>query len=138
MFPSEPIAGGSSFPKEEKLCSKKLFGLLFQQGQKINQFPFRMIFLENELEVKVPAQIAFSVPKRNFKKAVDRNKIKRWMREVYRKNKTIHLPFLLQSGKQFAILFVYIGNQVPDYSITEEKIKLLLNKFAEGLKNNIG
>lgn len=138
MLSSATYTGGASFPKEEKLCSRKTFGYLLEKGEKLQQYPFRMVFLETSLDAHVPAQIAFSVPKRNFKKAVDRNRIKRLMREAYRKNKSIHFPFLLQSGKQFAILFVYNGNQVPDYTHTEEKITSLLKRFAEIHQNIAG
>jgi ribonuclease P protein component len=131
MTSSAPFKGRETFSKQERLCSRKVFGQLVESGQKINAFPFRLIFSEVSLPEEVGIQAAFTVPKRNFKKAVHRNRIKRLMREVYRKNKDVHYPLVEQSGRQFALLFIYSGNQLPDYSVTEEKLKLLLHRFVE-------
>ena len=135
MAPAASFRGRETFSKAEKLCSRKVFTLLAEKGTRINLFPFRLVFSDSELPENVPVQAAFTVPKRNFKKAVHRNRIKRLMREVYRKNKALHYPFIELSGKQFALLFIYYGNQLPDYSVTEEKLKLLLDRFVETLKN---
>jgi ribonuclease P protein component len=131
MSANAPFNGRETFSKPERLCSRKIFGTLVEKGSKINAFPFRLVFTEVILPEAVPVQAAFTVPKRNFKKAVHRNRVKRLMREVYRKNKALHFPFILQSGKQFALLFIYNGNQLPDYSVTEEKLKVLLHRFVE-------
>lgn len=137
MSPDAPNVR-ENFTKAEKLCSRKLFGALVENGEKINAFPFRLVFTEITLPFDVPAQVAFAVPKRNFKKAVHRNRIKRLMREAYRKNKAIHYPLIQQSGNQMALLFIYNGNQIPDYSVTEEKLKQLLQRFAESYQKRLG
>ena len=73
------------FPKNEKLKSSKTNENLFLNGKKHIQFPLKIIYLEtSESENN---KVAFSVPKRNFKKAVERNRIKRLLREIYRLNK---------------------------------------------------
>ena len=77
----------NTFRKNERLCSKKLLSELTEKGISIYQHPFRFNTLVTSLSYIKPAQIVIAVPKRNFKKAVDRNKIKRRIREAYRKNK---------------------------------------------------
>ena len=67
--------------KKERLKSQKLIGRLFEEGISIKIFPFRLIYIVTE---KPLLQSSFSVPKRNFKKAVDRNRIKRLIKEAYR------------------------------------------------------
>jgi ribonuclease P protein component len=93
-----------SFNKAERLCSKILINNLFSKGNRvITQFPFRVLwqFIPNKSE-QFPAQVMFSVGKRNFPKAVHRNRIKRQMRELYRIRK--HLLYLLLEQKQKSII----------------------------------
>ena len=71
--------------KKERLKSKKLIGKLFEEGKSIKKYPFRLIYLiQDKNSFKIKTQASFSVPKRNFKKAVDRNRIKRLIKEAYR------------------------------------------------------
>ena len=75
--------------KKERLKSKKLIEKLYAEGKSIKVFPFRMVFLQVQHTSDFPFQVGFSVPKRNFKLAVSRNRIKRLMRETYRLQKNI-------------------------------------------------
>ena len=92
-----------TFSKEEKLKSRKQIGLLFEKGESIKQFPIRIKYLKLSDAENLP-KIAFSVPKRNFKLAVDRIRIKRLLRESYRKNKHI-LNYLLSGEYILMLLF---------------------------------
>src|SRR5680860_1391084 len=76
-----------SFKKEERLCSKKIIDKLFSEGDSFLSFPLKVVFMQTSLSVKYPVQAAFTVGKRNFKSAVQRNLIKRKIRETYRLNK---------------------------------------------------
>jgi len=103
------------FPKEEKLKSKKKIELLFEEGKGLVKFPVKVLF--KELENELHTQAAFSAPKRNFKKAPDRNRIKRQMREAYRLHK--HL-LMSDNGKKFALLFLYISKDKQQYEAIEK------------------
>ena len=79
----------NTFKKAERLGSKALIEKLFKSGRSFTTHPYRVTWLEHALNTAYPAQIAFAVPKKTFKRAVDRNKLKRRGREAYRKNKAI-------------------------------------------------
>ena len=120
---SENIADGSvnfSFKKDERLCSKKVIEKLFLEGKSIFVFPIKIIYLETKLPTNSPAQTAFSVGKRNFKRAVQRNLIKRRMREIYRLNKS--KLYDVMGDKQLAVFFIYTGKTILEYNQIESAI----------------
>lgn len=116
------------FGKKEKLKSKTLITQLFSEGKSITKYPLKLIYLPVSRPGTTGFKTGVSVPKRNFKKAVERVHLKRLMREAFRKNK-----YLVDSNlpPPFAMMFIYIGKKKEDYqklfSITED----LLKKFAE-------
>lgn len=113
--------------KEERLCSKKLLTELFNNGSSFLFYPFRITWLINQTPQKYPAQIVISVPKRRFKKSVDRNLIKRRIKEAYRLQKATSLyPFLENQQKQVLIAFNYVGKEILDYQYLYEKLSLAL------------
>jgi len=119
-----------TFKKEERLKSKKMIGRLFnKEGQSTAKFPLRIIYLYTELTTDAPAQFTVSVSKRYFKLAVDRNKIKRQIREAYRLNKDAVYDSLKEQNKQCAIMILYTGKQAIPYREIEKKVKLLLKKI---------
>lgn len=114
-----------SFGKKEKLKSQKVIGQLFVEGKSLSVFPLKLIYLTAENQ-EVPVKAAVTVPKKNFKSAVRRNRIKRLLRESYRLNKG--LVFNNTQGN-FAFLFLYLGKDMPSFVDIESKMKLLLEKF---------
>ena len=116
-----------SYKKEEKLKKRKLIGHLFARGSSVSAFPIKLIYLELEHESPYKIQAGMSVSKRNFKRAVDRNKIKRLLREVYRKNK--HLIYQSEHTKKHIFMFIYVGKKELEYSLLEEKMISVLDKF---------
>lgn len=125
-----------TFTKEERLCSKKLIDALFKNASSLVVFPFRLMWVEAILQSKFPAQIVISVPKRNFPRAVDRNKIRRQTREAYRKKKDVLYDFLQSKKIQCATMLMYIGKTSCDYHEIESKTEVILHRFAEEYEKN--
>ena len=117
----------NTFRKEEKLKKKKLIAELFARGKSISVFPLKMVYLEIDHDSDYKIQAGVSVSKRNFKKAVDRNRIKRLMRETYRKNK--YFIYNSEDTKKHIIMFIYQGKKEISYQLMEEKMIKLIEKF---------
>ena len=118
-----------TFSKDERLCSEALFSELLEKGTSFFVHPFRVVWLSSDHPGKHPVQLAVSVPKKKFKKAVDRNYVKRLMREAYRRNKQELYSALEENGLKGLLLLVYAANAQPAYPEVEAKIKLILQRL---------
>ncbi len=117
-----------SFPKKERLKSKKGLQQLFEEGKSISSYPLRLQYLPVVYEDGSKIKVAFAVPKKNFKSAVKRNRIKRLLREGYRLNK----PFIFNNTKgQYALVILYLGKDMPAFSMIMDKINVLFKKFLK-------
>ena len=114
----------------EKLKSRKQITQLFDEGLSLKEYPIRLRFLKVD-EVESQFKVAFSVPKRNVKLAVHRNRIKRLLREAYRLNKHIFIDTVENS---FVLMFIYTDKIEWEYQDLEKKMILLLHKFVESQK----
>ncbi len=113
------------FSKSERIKSKIIINTLFAHAQNIFSFPLKTYYCVGvEIETN---QVLISVPKRTFKKAVDRNRIKRLIRESYRKNKEILSPL---SNSKLQIAFIYIHKEILSYLEIEKKMILILQKLV--------
>ena len=125
-----------TFRKDEKLCSQKLMGELFLSGNSFLSYPLRIVWkIFSELPSESPAQAGFSVPKKLFKHAVDRNILKRRMRESYRLHKSELYNQLRQSDKRLALMFVYIGKEELPYAKIESAVVKAFEKINGQLCN---
>ncbi len=115
-----------TFKKLEKLKSKKKIEQLFLEGSSVTAFPLRLMYLQTSFKDGANIKISVSVSKRNFKKAVDRNRIKRLMREAYRLNKNSYFNNITT---QYALMILYIGTDKPKFKTLETKMKLLFEQF---------
>ncbi|MDL5510303.1 ribonuclease P protein component [Arenibacter sp. M-2] len=116
-----------SFPKKEKLKSKKLIEQLFAEGIGITNYPIKLVYLKTSFEDNSKCKVGVTASKRNFKSAVKRNRIKRLMRESYRLNK--HLIFNNIEGN-FAFMFLYLGKEMPKQSKITAAMIPLMQKFV--------
>ncbi|PWK20533.1 ribonuclease P protein component [Xanthomarina spongicola] len=118
----------TTYSHKEKLKSEKLISQLFLEGKSVSAYPLRMVYLKTTFTDAVKIKAGVSVSKRNFKKAVDRNRIKRLLREAYRLEKD---SFFNNMTTQYAFMILYIGKEKPTYTEVEIKMKQLLQKFIE-------
>jgi ribonuclease P protein component len=111
--------------KHERLYEKMAMDSVFRKGNSIFNPPIKLLWLNEKPEKDIPVKVAFSVPKRNFKKAVTRNLLKRRMREAYRKNK------IYETGLEgtCSLIFIYTGNKINSSPEIESKIVLTLQHF---------
>jgi ribonuclease P protein component len=124
------------FGKEYKLCSRSLIEEVFKSGASVKAYPIKLLHLETEkLSGSTPFQIAVSVPKRNFRSAVDRNYIKRLLREAIRKNKNILEPFLVEHNKKLALFLIFGDKEKPELQFLEKRIKKAFNTLIENLNH---
>jgi ribonuclease P protein component len=122
------------FRKNERLCSQKRIKSLFEEGKSFNQYPFRVIWSLNKLPGDSPARIVVSVPKKRFKKAVDRNLIRRRIKEAYRKKKHSLYSSLEHSDRQVDFMIIYVADTILDYQLIDNKISALLVRFQKELQ----
>lgn len=124
-----------TFHKEERIVSRKQIEMLFGGGtsQSLAAFPLRVVYMTQALPMgEAPVQILVSVPKKHFKHAVDRNHVKRQIREAYRLNKAI-LYDVLAPNEQLLIGFIWLSNQHYPTPVVAQHVVSLLHRIAEKL-----
>jgi len=121
---------GFTLHKEDRLCSQKMIGELFTSGESFLSYPLKVVFLKTVLPETLRVQAAFTVSKRNFKRAVKRNLLKRRMREAYRLNRTEFCTEIAAKELQISIMFVYIGKDITEYAPIE---KAMISAFKKVL-----
>jgi ribonuclease P protein component len=142
--------------KDERLKSRKLIERIFREGKSFALYPFRVYYAPLSalslppspaplwtpfpltVQVVVPPdpvttrlQAGFGASSRNFKKAVDRNRIKRLIREAYRLQKHPLGEWLKEKDRTLAVFFIYTGKELPDYGVVKDKIGLALQKLMK-------
>ena len=122
-----------SYPKVEKLKSKKIIESLFTDGKSVGKYPLRLVYIQNDFDDDVPLKMGVSVSKKYFKKAVDRNYFKRVLRECYRLNKHLLIDNLEQ---KYCFMFFYQTKDRLSYQEINEKTIKLFEKFINSLKEN--
>ena len=124
-------AGNHTYSRSEKLKSRKVLSTLFTGGKTISVFPVKLFWMPAGNSVQQPIQAGVGVSARHFSKAVDRNRIKRLLREGYRLNKQSLLATLKSQQKQIAVFFLYVGKELPDHAMLTEKMQQALTKLEE-------
>ena len=123
-----------NFPKREHIISTRLIEQLFSSGStSMAAYPLRAVFrMVERSQTDVPVQVLISVPKKRFKHAVDRNRVKRQVRETYRQHKQL-LVDVIPSDQSLLLGFVWVGDRLAPSSIVGSRIEKLLTRIAEKL-----
>jgi ribonuclease P protein component len=127
------MAGTFSYNKFEKLKSRKQIELLFAKGKSISSFPVKVFYLPVEHTPVHPVQVGVGVSARNFKKAVDRNTIKRRMREAYRLHKLPLHEHLITNQKSAAVFILWIDKQLPTAAALQDLMPTVVEKLIKQL-----
>lgn len=123
--------------KNERLKSRKQIEQLFNEGKRFTVNPFRVFFIICDLsERKNLLQFGVGAGAKNFKKAVDRNRIKRLTREAWRLQIHELKDKLKASGRQLNVFFIYTGNELPDFKIIKDKVAVALKKLSDKIDEN--
>lgn len=108
--------------------------MLFSRGNQFTLFPFKVFWLPANNHAVLQAGI--SVSSRNFKKAVERNRIKRLMREAYRLQKNQLQEQLKKEGKRLSLFIIYIGKELPAYSFVFDNMGTIIKKIERHINGN--
>ena len=136
---------GNTFTKAERLCSQTAIDWLFDgKGTSFSVFPLRVIFkavpvegasCEEAVPAPVLPKLLLSVPKRKFHHAVDRNRVKRLLREAYRKQKHTLVAFTTEHHLSLAMAFVYMTDEPATAAGLEERVSTALSRIVRTLKH---
>lgn len=109
-----------------------MIGRMFKEGRSFGQYPLRLVWLPvEEATGDFPVQVVVSVPKKRFKKAVDRNRIRRQVKEAYRLNKDGIYHRISRHTRQYAFMIIYIGQEALPYAVIEQAMRQMARRFLK-------
>lgn len=123
------------FGKEEHLCGKTTIDELYKSGENFFLYPFRVVYQKVEKE-EVAVKCLVNAPKRKFKHAVDRNRLKRLMREAYRKNKQSLFEKMTEEPSTLLIAFSYISDKIESQAFIEKRMVQALGRIMKEQTNH--
>lgn len=122
-----------SYNASEKLKSRKLLNRIFAEGKSINAYPLKVLYLIAETSTKQNL-CGVGVSSKHFKKAVERNRIKRLLRESYRLQKKV-LAEAVSENQQLIVFFLFTGKDLAESALIPEKVLLLMQKIVQAIQN---
>jgi len=130
---------GYTFTKQERLCGAKLIDRLFSEGNRqIAVFPVRLVWLLTDDSSFEGVRILISAPKRNFHHAVDRNRIKRQIREFYRTSSVQLKEVVSASHQGLALAFLFNDNKLWETEKLQSKLQLAMDRLVDSIRDNAG
>ncbi len=123
------------YKKADKLKSRKAIEEIFGKGKSFTNFPLKVFWLSHNPTAVLQAGVGVS--SRNFKKAVDRNRIKRLMREAYRLQKSTLHDALVQNNQTMSVFFLYLGKELPAYEVLFAKMESSLIRLIKLRNENV-
>jgi len=122
-----------SYSRKEKLKSRKLIEQVFRDGKSFTVSSIKIFYLQPHAPLNFPVKVGVGVSSRNFKKAVERNRIKRLLREAYRTEKLLLHQYLKEHNRQIIIFLLYTDKLLPDYVALKTKMRLLFEQLIKRL-----
>jgi len=130
---SDKMTATFTFPKKEHLCGEIRVGKLYAEGKAFIVYPLRVVYKVAPQTGNVAVKVLVSVPKKRFKHAVDRNRIKRLMRECYRLNKLNIIQLAIEKEIEIQIAFNYVADNEMDFASLNKKMEKALLQISEKL-----
>ncbi len=122
--------------RSERLKSRKLIGRVFEQGMKMNQGSLRVHYILDKSDtVDKELQVGVTVSSKTFRKATDRNRIKRMLREAWRLQKN-ELRELVKSQGQLLVFIIYTGKEMPAFDRISEEIRSVISHLGSRVKKS--
>ena len=122
-----------NFDKRYKLCSRKLIDETYNKGQLVKSYPFVVRVAQANLSAESTFQIVVSAPKRSFRKAYQRNRIKRLCKEAIRTNKSIIESFVRETNQQLALFLIFTGKEEIPIEVLKRKTEKLFHSIVKQL-----
>lgn len=127
---------GNRLYKYEKLCSRTAINNIFGCGKSVICYPLRAAFCITP-DTGTPVQFLVSIPKKKIRKAVNRVLLRRRVREAYRLNRHLLVPYVQERGCSLKVAFLYLSDEIADYTVIEAKMQALMVKIIDAVEKSV-